>query len=214
MANPNKILLAEDHALMRRGITYVLRAEVPNVILTEVRTCAELLERLSEGTYDLLVLDVVLPDGNTIDVLPELVARYPDLPILMYSMSAEGIYADRAFALGARAYVSKMDEEQELVKATRALLRGNTHRTRSQELRALDQPSLRAADDPFRVLSDRELTVMDHLLRGRTVGEIAETLKVTSSTAATYKARLFNKLGVANLMDLQRKATAHGYGPS
>ncbi|MFN3874830.1 MAG: response regulator [Flavobacteriales bacterium] len=209
-----RILLAEDHALMRRGITYVLQAEVPSAQLVEARTCAELLERLSFGPYDLLVLDVVLPDGNTLDVLPGLVARYPDLPILMYSMSAESIYADRAFALGAKAYVSKMDEEQELVKAARALLRGITYRTPSQELRLLDQPSLRDWSDPFRALSGRELTVMDYLLRGKTVGDIAETLKVTSSTAATYKARLFNKLGVTNLIELQRKAAAHGYGSS
>jgi DNA-binding NarL/FixJ family response regulator len=210
----NRILIAEDHALMRRGIAYALRAQVQNLTITEVASCAALHEELAGHVFDLLVLDVVLPDGNTLDLLPGLIVRFPEMPVLMYSMSPEGIYADRAFALGAKAYVSKMDEEAELLKAVRALLRGSSHRTPTQELRALDQSARPVPDDPFHLLSDRELTVMDHLLRGRTVGDIATSLKVTSSTAATYKARLFNKLGVANLMDLQRKAMAHGYGPS
>jgi two-component system, NarL family, invasion response regulator UvrY len=199
---------------MRRGIAYFLRAELPNVLISEVQSCAQLQARLAEAPFDLLVLDVVLPDGNTIDVLPELVARYPVMPVLMYSMSAESIYADRAFALGAMAYVSKMEAEEELVKAAKTLLRGSPYRTGSQELRALEKTGRQASSEPFQRLSDRELTVMDHLLRGRTVGEIATALKVTSSTAATYKARLFNKLGVANLMELQRKAATHGYGLS
>ena len=205
-----RILLADDHAIVRRGLRYLLMAEIGNLQLIEVSTCADLKKALVAGQFDAVVLDLVLPDGNTIDLLPELTQEYPGLRILMYSMSAEQVYAERAVQLGAMGFVNKVEEESELVRAIRLVLRGKPYRSERQEIQALEQRG-NGNDDPFASLSERELSTMHHLLRGRTVGEIAVVLGVGNSTAATYKARLMNKLGVSNLLELQRKADMHGY---
>jgi two-component system invasion response regulator UvrY len=205
------ILLADDHAVVRRGLCYLLSGSIPHASVTEVASCDALERQLAVRDFDLVVLDLVLPDGNTIDRLPALFARRPDLKVLMYSMSVEDVYAERAIQLGAKGFVSKAEDEAELLRAVRLVLRGKPYLSERQQVRELERASSRNFTDPFVQLSQRELSVMDHLLRGRTVGEIAALLGVGNSTSATYKARLFNKLGVSNLLELQRKADTHGY---
>jgi two-component system, NarL family, invasion response regulator UvrY len=211
MIEPRHILLADDHAIVRRGLSYLLASRLPNVRVQEVMTCAQLMDKLSRERFQLLILDVVLPDGNTIDILPELVGLHPELPILLYSMTSEEVYADRAIQIGVKGFVSKAEEEGELLRAVQQVMRGQVYRSPSQELRSLTIPSGEPGGDPFKQLSDRELSVMDQLLRGMSIGSIASVVGVAGSTAATYKARLFNKLGVSNVLDLQRKAELHGY---
>jgi two-component system, NarL family, invasion response regulator UvrY len=205
------ILLADDHAIVRRGLQYMLSASIPHAAIVEVDTCEALEKLLAKRDFDLVLLDLVLPDGNTIDRLPALFALRPHLKVLMYSMSVEDVYAERAVLLGAMGFVSKAENEEELLRAVRMVLRGKEYRSERQENRELDRGSAMGSKDPFLQLSKRELSVMDHLLRGHTVGEIAVLLSVGNSTSATYKARLFNKLGVSNLLELQRKADTHGY---
>ena len=205
------ILVADDHAIVRRGVSNLLVANVHGVGVVEVGTCKALQRELAVHPFDLVLLDLVLPDGNTIDLLPALLQRHPELRVLMYSMSAEEVYAERAAQLGAMGFVSKAENEEELLRAVRMVLRGKPYLSPGQEVRELERPTQATGKDPFHQLSQREISVMDHLLHGRTVGEIAELLEVGNSTAATYKARLFNKLGVANVLELQRKADAHGY---
>jgi two-component system, NarL family, invasion response regulator UvrY len=211
MAATVHILMADDHVIVRRGVQYLIDAHVPNVRFQEVAGCAALFQKLASQQFDLLLLDVMLPDGNTFDILPDLVERYPDMPILMYSMNPEEVYADRALQLGAKGFVSKVEEEAELMRAVHAVLRGRQYSSPVQELRSHEKMAAKAMANPFAVLSIRELSVMDQLLRGGSVGEIARDMGVTSSTIATYKARLFNKLGVGNMLHLQRKADLHGY---
>jgi two-component system, NarL family, invasion response regulator UvrY len=205
------ILLADDHAVVRRGLCYMLSASIPHAGIAEVATCDALERQIAERDFDLVLLDLVLPDGNTIDHLPALFARRPQLKVLMYSMSVEDVYAERAIQLGAKGFVSKAEDEAELLRAVRLVLRGRPYLSERQQIRELERATARNSTDPIMQLSQRELSVMDHLLRGRTVGEIATLLGVGNSTSATYKARLFNKLGVSNLLELQRKADTHGY---
>jgi DNA-binding NarL/FixJ family response regulator len=107
-------------------------------------------------------------------------------------------------------FVTKAEDEEELMRAVRMVLKGRHYVSPLQEARQGTGEG-DGTGDPFAVLSPRELSTMDHLLRGRSVGEIAVLLGVGNSTAATFKARLFNKLGVDNLLELQRKADLHGY---
>jgi two-component system, NarL family, invasion response regulator UvrY len=211
MIDQRHILLADDHAIVRRGLSYLLSSRLPSVRVQEVVTCAQLMDKLAKEQFHLLILDVVLPDGNTIDILPELVQFHPELPILMYSMTSEDVYADRAIQIGARGFVSKAEEEGELLRAVQQVMRGQIYRSPSLEMRIHEPHAHEQEGDPFKQLSDRELSVMDQLLRGTSIGSIAQVMGVAGSTAATYKARLFNKLGVSNVLDLQRKADLHGY---
>lgn len=204
------ILVVDDHAVVRRGLKNLLLAHVPRARVTEVGTCAAMQELVNARPFDLLLVDLVLPDGNTIDMLPALIRQVPELRVLMYSMSAEEVFGTRALQAGAYGFVTKAEEEEELMRAVRTVLKGRHYVSPRQEDRML-AGSVDDTGDPFAQLSPRELSTMDHLLRGRTVGEIAELLGVGNSTAATFKARLFNKLGVDNLLELQRKADLHGY---
>jgi len=205
-----RILIVDDHAVVRRGLCNLLMAHVPNVSVTEAGSCRTLVQQLEGAVFDLVLLDLVLPDGNTIDVLPELIRKYPRLRVLMFSMSAEEVFAERVLQAGAFGFVTKAEDEEELMRAVRTVLKGRPYKSPLQEAR-LGSVECDGTGDPFAALSPRELSTMDHLLRGRSVGEIAVLLGVGNSTSATFKARLFNKLGVDNLLELQRKADLHGY---
>jgi DNA-binding NarL/FixJ family response regulator len=210
MATPNtRILIVDDHAVVRRGLGNLLLAQIPHARVTEERTCLGLQRQLAGSGFELVLLDLVLPDGNTIDLLPGIMALYPGLRVLMYSMSPEEVYAERARMAGAMGFMTKAEDEEELLRAVHLVLKGKPYLSPTQEARALGMASI--APDPFRGLSPREISTMDHLLRGRTIGEVATLMGVGHSTATTFKARLFNKLGVNNLLELQRKADAHGY---
>jgi two-component system invasion response regulator UvrY len=205
-----RILVVDDHAVVRRGLSNLLLAHVPRASVTEAGSCRMLVQHLEDTVFDLVLLDLVLPDGNTIDLLPELTRKHPLLRVLMYSMSAEEVFAGRARQAGAFGFVTKAEDEEELMRAVRTVLKGRVYVSPLQEARQGSGEG-DGTGDPFAVLSQRELSTMDHLLRGRSVGEIAVLLGVGNSTAATFKARLFNKLGVDNLLELQRKADLHGY---
>jgi two-component system, NarL family, invasion response regulator UvrY len=204
------ILVVDDHAVVRRGLKNLLLASVPRARVAEAGTCAAMQELVHARPFDLLLVDLVLPDGNTIDMLPALIRQVPQLRVLMYSMSAEEVFGTRALQAGAYGFVTKAEEEEELMRAVRMVLRGKRYESPLQAGRHAVGAG-NEDQDPFDRLSPREISTMDHLLRGRTVGEIAELLGVGNSTAATFKARLFNKLGVNNLLELQRKADLHGY---
>jgi two-component system invasion response regulator UvrY len=204
-----RILIVDDHAVVRRGLGNLFMAHIPHARVTEERTCLGLQRQLTLSDFELVLLDLVLPDGNTIDLLPGVIARHLGLRVLMYSMSAEEVYAERARMAGAMGFITKAEDEEELLRAVRMVLKGKPYLSPMQEARVLGRSS--AELDPFRTLSSREISTMEHLLRGRTIGEVAALMGVGHGTATTFKARLFNKLGVHNVLELQRKADAHGY---
>ncbi len=213
---PWKVLIADDHVIIRRGLRNLLQDQLGVRHIREAASLAELLTALRGPSPDLLVLDLQLGDGHALDVLEDVRAKHPDMRVLVYTMSPEHIYAPRVMAMGGAGFVSKQADEEEVVRAIRRVMQGREYRSHEQELRQQEQSGMRkaAATDPFNGLSDRELLVMNDLLRGYAVKDIAERLELRPTTVATYKARLFDKLGVSNLLDLQRLAQLHGYHTS
>jgi len=209
---PLSILIADDHVIIRRGLRNLLQDQLRARTIDEAGSIAELMRVLKGSSPDLLVLDLQLGDGHALDVLEQIRAEHPEMRVLVYTMSPEHIYAPRVLAMGGAGFLSKQASEEEVLRAVRLVLQGREYRSHEQELRQMDL-QVPAADpaNPFAGLSQRELRVMNELLRGATVKDIAELLDLRPTTVATYKARLFDKLGASNLLDLQRIANLHGH---
>lgn len=211
---PLNILIADDHVIIRRGLRNLLQQHMRVRSLQEAGSLAELQRQLREHSPDLLVLDLQLGDGHGLDVLENVRRDHAQMRVLVYTMSPENIYAPRVMAMGGAGFLSKQASEEEVLTAVRRVMQGKEYRSHEHELKHLRTTapaSTEGVGDPFLGLSDRELRVMNELLNGATVKDIAERLDLRPTTVATYKARLFDKLGVSNVLDLQRIATLHGY---
>ncbi|HEX2616497.1 MAG TPA: response regulator transcription factor [Flavobacteriales bacterium] len=200
------VILADDHAIVRRGLRDLFQHHFRGASLDEVNTCSGLIRALAAAPADLVVLDLELEDGNSMDILEQVRRDHPEVRILVYSMNPEHIYAPRILALGGAGFLSKQSSEDEAARAIARVLQGKRYVSEELEMK---REAAREHKDPFEALSDREITVMKELLRGLTVKEIADRTGLQPTTVATYKARLFDKLGVSNLLDLQRLADVH-----
>lgn len=209
----HSFLIADDHVIVRRGLRNLLHDHFHAVDVREVSTCKDLLEVLDEREPQMLVLDLQMTDGSALDHLQRICTDHPDMRVLVYTMRSEQVYAQRVLALGATGFISKESEETEVVRAIRLILQGREYMSTAIEEHLLETGgSVGLANDPFSVLSVREIGVMEDLLAGLGTKAIAMRLGVQPSTVATYKSRLFEKLGLTNVLDLQRLVAAHRHG--
>lgn len=206
-------LIADDHVIVRRGLRNLLHDQFHATEIREASTCKELLQAMQEMEPTLLVLDLQLTDGSTLDHLEKICMEHPGMHVLVYSMRSEQIYGQRVMALGASGFISKESEEEEVVRAIRGILQGRQYLSPAmkEQTETMNGAAL-PGSDPFIMLSVREIGVMEDLLEGLGVKEIAARLGVQPTTVATYKARLFDKLGVTNVLDLQRMVAIHRHG--
>lgn len=208
-----RILIADDHAVIRTGMKYLLARHFNDVETGEADACSTLMTVLDNGGYTHLILDMQLGDCNSMDLIPRIKEQNPDLQILVYTMSPEAIYGKRLLQMGVNGFISKQEEEETLIKALSLFLQGQAYV--SDELRhSLEQEHGRSmpSTNPFEELSERELMVLRYLLQGLRVKEISNRLDLKMSTVATYKVRIFEKLGVNNLADMQRLADVYHLG--
>jgi DNA-binding NarL/FixJ family response regulator len=206
----SNFLIADDHMIVRRGLQNLLHDQFGAAEVQEASTCKELLARLEHWEPDVLILDLQMTDGSALEHLEGICASHPHMRVLVYSMRSEKIYAQRVLALGGVGFLSKESSEEEVVRAIRRVLQGMEYLSPSTELRIMDKgldPASMA--DPFSLLSDREIEVMEDLLQGLGVKEISVRFGVQPTTIATYKSRLFEKLGVTNLLELQSLVALH-----
>lgn len=204
------VLIADDHVIVRRGLRGLLAERFRPSEVEEVTTCAALLACLAQRPFTLLILDLQLADGNALDVLERIARSYPRLRVLIHSMGAEKLYAQHARELGAWGFISKQADEEEMLLAISTLLRGQRYLSHEQRISQMRRSSKAGGLVRLEDLSPRELSVMRGLLEGRGVKEMAEQMGLQPSTVATYKARLFDKLNVGGLVELQRWVNLHG----
>ncbi len=202
----HKFLIADDHMIVRRGLQNLLIDQFRASEIREASTCREVIQTLEEWVPDVLILDLQMSDGSSLDILERICQENPSLRVLVYSMRAENIYAQRVRTLGGVGYLSKESTEEEVTRAIRRVLQGLEYISpREVESGRIESK----VEDPFSMLSDREIGVMEDLLEGKGVKDIAMRLGVQPTTVATFKARLFEKLGVSNLLDLQKWVALH-----
>jgi len=204
-----QILICDDHPLIRQGLKQTLSAEARFRVAAEASNAEEALALLSSATFDLLILDVNLPDRNGIDVLREIRKTHPSLPVLVLSLHTEYSVAMRAIKAGATGYLCKESAPEELILAVRKVGSGGSYLSTEMENLVLQHLSGRSGTQPHDALSDREYQVMCQLAAGKSISQIAETLQLSPNTVSTYRARVLEKMGLTNNSELTRYAVAH-----
>lgn len=206
-----RVLVADDHALVRAGIRKVLGLAGDLVVVGEATTAAEVLSRLQVGDVDLLLLDLLMPGTDDVDLVERVVAARPRLPILVLTMHADPHIARRALEAGALGYLTKDASPELLIDAAHHVAAGRDYVDPSLSgalILACPPPQEPAPHAPR--LSRREREVLVALARGQSLVDIAATLGLAGNTVSTYKARLMEKLGQVSLSDLVRYALRHG----
>ena len=202
----NKILIADDHPVVRAGLKELLSGAFGKIAFAEAKTAQEALEMASKEEWSLAILDVSMPGRSGIDILSDLKRVQPKLPVLVLSMHPEEQFARRALKAGASAYMTKETVPEELVKAVRKVLAGG--RYVSAALAEKLASDLREGTNltPHEILSDREFQILQMIASGKTVTNIAEELALSVKTVSTYRARVLEKTGMRNNADLIRYA--------
>lgn len=207
------VLIVDDHDIVREGLKQIV-AETSDIIVGgEARTGFEAVESVRRGGWDVVVLDLNLPDRPGLDVLSQIRAIAPALPVLILSMQQNPTYAIHALKGGALGYVSKSTARDHLVNAIQRVARGERFLTpATAESLALDfmQPH---RDRTHRALSDREFQVLCLIAEGKPPRDIAAALSVSVKTVATHRARLLEKMGLRNNAEVVQYAFEHGLLP-
>lgn len=206
-----KILLVDDHALVRRGVVHVLSEDLPDLTIVEKGTAQDAIEAVQSGPWDLVILDVNLPDKSGLDALKDIKRAYPSLPVLILSLYPEAHYARRALKAGAAGYLTKDTAPEEVTHAVKRILQGGRYVSAALAEQLAADLGTAATDSRERheVLSDRELEVLRLIGSGNTPTEIAEHLTLSIKTVSTYRARILEKLNLRTTAELIRFAVDH-----
>ena len=203
-----RILLVDDHAVVRSGIRTILEDHLESVEVTEAANGEAALEQLGSGPPDVVVLDLSMPGRSGIDLLAEIKHRHPKLPVLILSFHAEEHFAVRALRAGAAGYLAKSAAPEELVAAVTKVCRGGRYVTEGvAERLAAGLDNAGALHDS---LSDREFDVLRGLASGQSVSDLAAQLHLSVKTISTYRSRLLEKMGMASNAELTRYAIQNG----
>lgn len=201
-----RVLIADDHAVFRRGLKETLAEAFSRAAFGEAKTAQETLEHVRRQDWDLVILDISMPGKSGLDILDDLRRLRPKLPILLLSMHPEQQFARRALKAGAAGYLTKDSVTEELKEAVKKIVAGGRYvsATLAEKL-AVD---LRlGADTPLHeLLSDREFQVLRMIASGKTVKDIAEDLSLSVKTVSTYRARILEKTGMKTNAELIRYA--------
>lgn len=201
-----RILIADDHAILRRGIRQIL-AEVPGVgVVDEATNGQEVLAKAARGKYDLVLLDISMPGRSGLDVLKQLRTESPDLPVLIVSMHPEEQYALRALKAGASGYLTKESAPDELINAVQKILHGGKYVSESLAERFVTELGKPAEKALHETLSDREYEILRMIASGKTVSEIGEELSLSVKTVSTYRTRILSKMNMKNNAEITRYA--------
>jgi len=201
-----KILITDDHAVLRRGLKQILEDGFGKIQFGEAANASEAIAAVTSDNWDLVVLDITMPGRSGLDALKEIKALKPQTRVIVLSVHSEDQFAVRVLKAGASGFLNKDSAPEELVKAVRKVLAGGRYVSASlaEKLAVhLDHPSDQL---PHQQLSDREFQVLRMIGSGKTVSEIAEELSLSGKTVSTYRARILEKMGLHTNAELTRYA--------
>ena len=204
-----RIIIADDHAIVRGGLKQIFAMTSDIVVVSEAAQSSEVLEQWRQIPCELLLLDLTMPGVSGVDLICRLHDEKPDLPILVLSMHNEGQIVARTLRAGAAGYVTKDSEPEILLAAVRKVAAGGKYIDPSL-VESMIFNTAGSSDLPHDSLSERELQVLKMVAAGGPLGEIAARLHLSPKTVSTHKMRLMQKLGIDNNADLVRYATRHG----
>jgi DNA-binding NarL/FixJ family response regulator len=205
-----RVLLVDDHAVVRKGMKAILGDGLPGVVVDEAAGGDEALTVLAAATFDVVVLDLSMPGRSGIDLLAEIKHRHPRQPVLIMSLHGEEQFALRALRAGASGYLGKAAAPEQLVAAVVKVAKGGRFVSEALAERLAAEVSKPTGGAPHERLSDREFEVMRGIAAGHAVSEIAATMKLSVKTVSTYRARLLEKMGMTSNAELVRYALENG----
>ena len=204
-----RILIADDHAIVRRGLMEILADAIPGACFSEAGRGDEILSSLAWSETSLVVLDINMPGRSGLDVLRDIKRMYPRLPVIVLSMQPEDQYAFRCLRAGAAAYINKSSAPEELALATKKILGGGRYISPQFAEKLIDRIDESGGKPLHDSLSDREYEVMRMIASGTTLTEIAETLHLSVKTVSTYRARILEKMKMTTNAELVRYTLKH-----
>lgn len=200
------ILIADDHAIVRKGLIQILREKYPSSQIFEANNSFEVFELTKEKKWDIILLDISMPGKSGVETLKQLIADGIKSPILMLSMHAEDQYALRVLKAGASGFVNKNSATEELITAIQKVLAGKKYISEFVANQLIESPNKLSEKPLHQQLSDREMQVFEQLAKGKSVSEIASEISLSSNTISTYRSRILEKLGFNNNADLIKYA--------
>jgi two-component system invasion response regulator UvrY len=204
-----RVLIADDHAILRRGLTEILVRDLDEVVCGEAESAQQVIEQVQSGEWDLIILDITMPGRSGLDALRDLRKLRPKLPVLVLSMHPEDQYGKRVLKAGASGFMNKESAPEELIKAIRKILAGGRYVSPA----LAETLAVQLNDETDRALherlSDREFEVLRKIAVGRTVVQISEELHLSVPTVNTYRARILEKMGLSTTAELIHYAVRH-----
>lgn len=205
-----KILIVDDHEVVREGLKKIISQTRDIVVADEARNGQEALEKLLKNDYDVVLLDISLPGRSGLEVLTDMRKQKPKTPVLILSIHPEEKYAVRTLRGGASGYLTKESAHGELIAAIREVSSGGKYVTASLAKRLARELEVDYEKPPHEMLSDREYQVLCKIASGLTVKEIAAEMFLSPNTVSTYRARLLQKMSMKSDVELTRYAVQHG----
>jgi DNA-binding NarL/FixJ family response regulator len=209
-----RFLIADDHYIVRSGISFLIKEAFLNAEIDECRDGDSAWKKIDDSEYDLAIMDISMPGTDSINLIKKIFVRRPTQKVLILTMSSEDIYASKYLRLGVKGFINKEAEAADIRQAITAIL--NEKRYISPRLREiLTQEVIEGKSNrPLDVLSARELEIMTLILEGKNISEIAHILCVHTSTIGTHKARILQKLGVSNVIELNKMVQLFSISPT
>jgi DNA-binding NarL/FixJ family response regulator len=202
-----KILIADDHTIVREGITMLLTEAYPFAEITDVSDSVDLMKSVMKGKWDVVICDISMPPGDSgLDAIKKIKEYAPGTPVIILSMHAADQYAVRAIKAGASGYLTKGAATLELVKAVNHVLSGRKYLSPEVADALADAFEHSQNKQTVENLSDREFEVFKLLASGKPISDIAKQLILSTNTISTFRARVFEKMGFHNNMELIKYA--------
>jgi two-component system, NarL family, invasion response regulator UvrY len=204
-----RFLIADDHAIIRYALKNILLTAFVNAYIEEVTDAEDLLKKVVEETWDVVITDISMPGRSGLEILQQIKQMYPKLPVLVLSMHPEELYAVRVMKAGGSGYLRKDTAMHELEKAVNSVLLGKKYITPSIAEQLAHSVENDSPDIPHENLSDRELEILMLLASGMSLTEISGKLSLSVTTISTYRTRIMKKLNLRTNADLTHYAIAH-----
>jgi len=201
-----KVLLADDHAIVRGGLKEILLRHLASVECGEAQNAGQVLVQIREHAWDLLILDITMPGRSGLDILADIKRLRPELPVLVLSMLPEDQFGKRVLEAGAGGYLKKESAPEELIQAVRKILAGGRYVSPALAEKFARDLQGNADRPPHEALSTREFDILVMIGSGKAVGQIAGELHLSGTTVSTYRARILEKMNMTTTAELIRYA--------
>ncbi len=204
-----KILIADDHSVVRKGIRLILADAYPHAAIEEVPDSVDLLKKVAKEEWTVIITDISMPGRSGVEIIKELREQVPKTPVLVLSVHSAEEYAVRSIKAGASGYLTKESAPDELVKAVEYIIRGKRYITPEIAELLADSYNVDFDKSPHEILSDREFEVMKLIAAGESISEMADTLSLSVNTISTYRARILEKMHMKSNTELIKYAIFH-----